>query len=86
MKVFEKCVYGQISEFFNEILSNCQCGFRKGHGVQHYLKALLKKWLVSVNQGLEFRELLTDPSKAFDYLPHGLLLAKLPAYRFDTNK
>ena len=42
-KVFERCIYKQISEYFENILSKYQCGFRKGHSAQHCLIALLEK-------------------------------------------
>ena len=75
-KVFEICVYRQMSKFFDKILSKYQCGFRRGHGAQHCLILLFEIWRISVDQGLEFGALLTDLSKAFDCLPHSLLLAK----------
>ena len=43
-KIFERCIYKQISEYFENILSKYQCGFRKGHSAQHCLIALLEKW------------------------------------------
>ena len=84
-KVFERCIYNQIAQFFDKILSKHQCGFRKGHSAQHSLIVLFKKWKESVDQGHVFRALLTDLSKAFDCLPHKLLIAKLNAYGFDNN-
>ena len=74
-----------MSKFFDEVLSKYQCGFRREHGAQHCLIVLLEKWRISVDQGLEFGTLLTDLSKAFDCLPHSLLLAKLSANRFDMT-
>ena len=68
-KVFERCIYKQLSAYFDRILSKQQCGFRKGFNVQHSLLKLLEKWSQSLDQGLEFGVLLTDLSKAFDSFP-----------------
>ena len=65
-----------MSKFFDEILAKYQCGFRRGHCAQHCLIELLEKLRISVDEGLEFGVLLTDLSKAFDCLPHSLLLAE----------
>ena len=43
-KVFERCIYNQIAQFFDKILSKHQCGFRKGHSAQHSLIVLLENW------------------------------------------
>ena len=42
-KVFERCVYRQMPNFFDEILSKYQCNFWGEHGSQHSLIALLEK-------------------------------------------
>ena len=46
---------------------------------------LIEKWKKSVDNGGAFGALLTDLSKAFDCLPHELLIAKLDAYGFDKS-
>ena len=43
---------------------------------------MLEKWKSTVDNKKTFGVLLTDLSKAFDWLSHELLLAKLHAYGF----
>ena len=83
-KVFENILYKQISEFFNKIFSKYQTGFRKGFNAQTCLVAMLDKFRKCLDNRGEYAALLTDLSKAFDCLPHDLLIAKLHAYGFDT--
>ena len=84
-KVFERCIYKQMSQFFERIISKYQYGFRKEHSAQHNLISLLEKWRYNVDQGRMFAALLTDPSKAFDCLPHDIIIATLNAYGFDMK-
>ena len=39
-KVYERCMYNQMYEYFNKILSKQQCGFRQGFSTQHCLLAV----------------------------------------------
>ena len=82
-KILERILFEQISVYFNKLLSDQQCGFRKGYSTQHCLLNLLEKWKNSVDKGKVFGALLTDLSKAFDCLDHELLTAKVNAYGFN---
>ena len=38
-KIFERCMYNQLKDYFNKL----QCGFRKGFSTQHCLLAMIEK-------------------------------------------
>ena len=64
------------------IFPKFQCGLRRGYSTQQCLIALIEKRTSATAKGKFFGALLTDVSKAFDCLPHELLIAKLHAYGF----
>ena len=67
---------------FDYTLSNFQCGFRKGFNTQQCHRDEKAK---TMDKDGHFSALLTDISKAFDCLPHDLLIAKLDAYGFKND-
>ena len=81
-KIFESVLINQLLDYFetNQILSSNMSGFRKSYSCQ----SVLLKYVEDCKQALDNDEIcgsiLTDLSKAFDCLPHRLLIAKLSAY------
>ena len=43
-KVYERLIYNQLSNFFENKLSKFQCGFRKGYNAQDCLLVMIEKW------------------------------------------
>ena len=54
--------------------------FRKGFGCQSTLLRLLEDWRKALYNHKSAAAVLMDLSKAFDCLPHGLLIERLRAY------
>ena len=81
-KPFEHCLYDQIYEYIDTVLSKVQCAFRKGFSTQYSLIAMIEKWSKNMDKGKSCAALLTDLNKAFDCIVHDFLIAKLEAYGF----
>ena len=62
-----------------------QCCFREGYSTQHALLRLVEDLKASLDEKLIAGTVMMDLSKAFDCLPHDLLIAKLHAYGFNDN-
>ena len=84
-KIYEWCIFKQLTNYFGDYFLKYQCGFRKGFSVANCLLPIIEKWRESVDQGGAYGSLLTELSKAFDCLPHDLLIAKLHAYGLDIK-
>ena len=83
-KVFERLLFKQISDFMESKLSQFLCGFRKYYSTQHALLNLIKEWQQTLDVSDKVGAVLMDLSKVYDCLLHGLLIAKLAAYGFDS--
>ena len=79
-KVFEKLIYKQLSNYIESFFSSILCGFRNAHNTQHALFKLLHSWQKVLDQKRFVGTILMDLSKAYDFKPHDLLIAKLECY------
>ena len=81
-KIFERILSDQIMNYFESILSCHLSAYRTGYSCQHVLIKLTEFWREALDENKYVGTLSTDLSKAFDRMPHGLLIAKLHAYGF----
>ena len=79
-KIFEKVLANQLTLHFDKIFNNFLCAFRKGHGCQTTLLKLVEDWKTALDSNQYVAAVLMDLSKAFDCLPHDILLCKLKCY------
>ena len=79
-KIYENVVNNQLLGHFYEIFNDLLSAFRKGHSCQLLLLKFVEYMKNALDQKHAVGALFMDLSKAFDCLPHGLLVAKLHAY------
>ena len=84
-KIYESVVNDQMIEFFITIFDDFLGAFRKGYSCQSLLIKLIDDWKKSLDNNEKVGAIFMDLSKAFDCLPHGLLVAKLDAYGFSPS-
>ena len=84
LEVYERCMQ-ELDEYFSDLLSKYQFGFMQGYGTQNCLLAMIEKPRKITDKKSIFAAVLTDLSKAFDFIPHNLLIPKLSAYGFDRK-
>ena len=84
-KVFEKDMYEQILNYAENFLSNFLFGYRVKHSSEQCLIVMTEMWKKALDEHKVAGAVLTDLSKAFDCIPHDLLIAKLEAYGFDKS-
>ena len=84
-KIYERCLYDQINEYFQPLFSKLKCGFRNWSSAQHCLLILIEKCRNVLDKRGFAGLLLTDLSSTFDCFDHELLIAKFQAYRFNIK-
>ena len=79
-KIYEKFIQESITPFVETFLSKFISAYRKTYGTNHVLLRLIEEWKLALDKGKFVGAVLMDLSKAFDCIPHDLLIAKLHAY------
>ena len=72
-----------MNSHFNGILSALLSGFRQGYSTQHALFRATETWKRCHDTNDIAGTILINLSKAYDYIPHDLLIAKMEAYGFE---
>jgi len=84
-KIFESVIVDQLSSDFDNCFSPLLSGFRKNHNCEHVLYNFTENCKSVLDNNEIGCAVLTDLSKAFDCLPHNLLIAKFNAYGLDKS-
>ena len=70
-KVYERAIFNQLSVYMQNVLNKILCGFRKAHNTHK----LLQEWQRELDESGNAGTILIDLSKAYDCIPHDLLMA-----------
>ena len=84
-KVFERLLCDQLSEYLWKYLNTLLCRFRRAYSTQHALLKLLQARQEELDKSGFVCTVLMDLSKAYDCLPHDLLVGKFEAYGIDQT-
>ena len=82
--MYEKVLKNMLVEKMNDHFSPFVAAYRENYNTQHVLIRLLEELRLYLDNNYFVGAVMTDLSKAFDCIPHDLLIAKLEAYGFDN--
>ena len=84
-KTYETVLNDQMVNHFRVLFNDLLSAFRKLYSCQTLLIRFIDDLKSALDKNMKIGALFKDLSKAFDCLPHGLLIAKLHAYGLSTT-
>ena len=81
-KVYKRFILENLMSSLTNFLSDLISAYRKGYSTNHVLLRLIENWKAALDSNLFTGAVLMDLSKAFDCIPHDLLIVKLHPYGF----
>ena len=83
-KTYETVLNDQMVNHFRALFNDLLSAFRKLYSCQTLLIRFIEDLKSALDKNMKIVAVFMDLSKAFDCLPHGLLIAKLHAYGLST--
>ena len=84
-KVFEMLIHYRVGPYFEDLYHKLVFAYRKRHGCDTALLSLTEQWRKELDNRKIVGLVSMDLSKAFDMLPHSLIIQKLVKYGADDN-
>ena len=79
-KIYERVIKNQLLYGMENVFLPKISAYRKSYNSQHVLIRLTEEWREYLDKDFAVGAVMTDLSKAFDCIPHDLLIANLEAY------
>ena len=85
LKVFEKLFHSRLASHFEDVYHNNVFAYRDYHGCDTAILSLTEQFKKELDNHIVISLVSMDLSKAFDTLPHDLIVKKLEDYGGDSK-